>query len=153
MCDFQVLKIQTKFQAEGISKRTISLEDQKQLLQEGKEVAEINFEGSQLEKRLLDYGAKAVTLPMLTPTTLLAAEKAEAIAKRGLSFAELSRTEAGHMERLLAGEIQWAMQKMFRQYAAIADLLLPTELIPKEKSTVIKEEAKAKAQPQLNFGE
>ena len=96
---------------------------------------------------------KTVTLPMLTPTTLLAAEKAEAIAKRGLSFAELSRTEAGHMERLLAGEIQWAMQKMFRQYAAIADLLLPTELIPKEKPTAIKEEAKAKAQPQLNFGE
>jgi len=45
------------------------------------------------------------------------------------------------------------MQKMFRQYAAIADLLLPTELIPKEKSTVVKEEAKVKAQPQLNFGE
>jgi hypothetical protein len=111
------------------------------------------FKGSQLEKRLLDYGAKTVTLPMLTPTTLLAAEKAEAIAKRGLSFAELSRTEAGHMERLLAGEIQWAMQKMFRQYAVIADLLLPTELIPKEKSTVVKEETKAKAQPQLNFGE
>jgi hypothetical protein len=90
---------------------------------------------------------------MLTPTTLLAAEKAEAIAKRGLSFAELSRTETGHMERLLAGEIQWAMQKMFRQYAAVADLLLPTELIPKEKPTAIKEEAKTKAQPQLNFGE
>ena len=91
--------------------------------------------------------------PPLPWTTLLAAEKAEAIAKRGLSFAELSRTEAGHMERLLAGEIQWAMQKMFRQYAAIADLLLPTESIPKEKSTAVKEEAKAKAQPQLNFGE
>jgi hypothetical protein len=101
----------------------------------------------------LDYGAKAVALPMITPTTLLAAEKAEAIAKRGLSFAELSRTEAGHMERLLAGEIQWAMQKMFRQYDAIADLLLPTELIPKEKSTVTKEEMKTKVQPQLNFGE
>lgn len=27
------------------------------------------FKNSQLEKRLLDYGAKAVTLPMLTPTT------------------------------------------------------------------------------------
>ena len=111
------------------------------------------FKNSQLEERLLDYGAKAVALPMITPTTLLAAEKAEAIAKRGLSFAELSRTEAGHMERLLAGEIQWAMQKMFRQYDAIADLLLPTELIPKEKSTVTKEEMKTKVQPQLNFGE
>jgi len=111
------------------------------------------FKGSQLEERLLDYGAKTVALPMITPTTLLAAEKAEAIAKRGLSFAELSRTDAGHMERLLAGEIQWAMQKMFLQYAAIADLLLPTELIPKEKSTVTKEETKTKVHPQLNFGE
>jgi hypothetical protein len=111
------------------------------------------FKGSQLEKRLLDYGARTVTLPMLTPTTLLAAEKAEAIAKRGLSFAELSRTEAGHMERLLAGEIQWAMQKMFRQYDAIADLLLPTELLPKEKATPAKEKSRTEPQPQLNFGE
>jgi hypothetical protein len=70
-----------------------------------------------------------------------------------LSFAELSHTDAGHLEQLLAGEIQWAMQRMFRQYDAIADLLVPTEFIPKEKSTVIKEEAKTKVQPQLNFGE
>ncbi len=111
------------------------------------------FKNSQLEKRLLDYGAKAVALPMITPTTLLAAEKAEAIAKRGLSFAELSRTETGHMERLLAGEIQWAMQKMFRQYDAIADLLLPTEFIPKEKAAPTKEKSKTEPQPQLNFGE
>jgi hypothetical protein len=90
---------------------------------------------------------------MLTPTTLLAAEKAEAIAKRGLSFAELSHTEAGHLERLLAGEIQWAMQKMFRQYDAIADLLLPTEFIPKEKAATTKEKSRTEPQPQLNFGE
>jgi hypothetical protein len=64
----------------------------------------------------MEFGAKSVTLPAITPTTLLATEKAEAIAKRGLSFAELSQVEAGHLERLLAGEIQWAMQKMFRQY-------------------------------------
>ena len=30
LCNFQVMKIQTKFQMEGISKRTISLEDQKE---------------------------------------------------------------------------------------------------------------------------
>jgi hypothetical protein len=50
LCSFQVMKIQTRFQMEGISKRTISLEDQKKLLLEGKEIEEINFEGSQLEK-------------------------------------------------------------------------------------------------------
>ena len=73
--------------------------------------------------------------------------------KRGLSFAELSHVEAGHLERLLAGEIQWAMQKLFRQYDGIADLLLPTEFVPKEKATPAKEKAKAEPQPQLNFEE
>jgi hypothetical protein len=53
---------------------------------------------------------------------------------------------------LLAGEIQWAMQKMFRQYDAVANLLLPTDFVPKEKS-VAKKKAEAQPQPQLNFGE
>lgn len=56
LCGFQVMKIQTKFQEEGISKRTISLEDQKQLILEGKEVAEINFEGTDLEKSVINKG-------------------------------------------------------------------------------------------------
>jgi type I restriction enzyme R subunit len=56
LCDFQVMKIQTKFQEEGISKRTISLEDQKNLILEGKEVAEINFEGTDLEKSVINKG-------------------------------------------------------------------------------------------------
>lgn len=56
LCDFQVMKIQTKFQEDGISKRTISLEDQKKLILEGKEVAEINFEGTELEKTVINKG-------------------------------------------------------------------------------------------------
>lgn len=60
LCNFQVMKIQTKFQVEGISKRTISLEDQKKLLVEGKEVEEINFEGSQLEKQVINKGTNTL---------------------------------------------------------------------------------------------
>ncbi len=56
LCDFQVMKIQTKFQAEGISKRSISLEDQKNLILEGKEVEEINFEGTDIEKSVINKG-------------------------------------------------------------------------------------------------
>lgn len=56
LCNFQVMQIQTKFQEDGISKRTISLEDQKQLILEGKEVAEINFEGTDLEKSVINKG-------------------------------------------------------------------------------------------------
>ena len=48
-----------KFQHEGISKRTISLEDQKKLILEGKEIEEINFEGTEIEKTVIN---KAQTL-------------------------------------------------------------------------------------------
>jgi type I restriction enzyme, R subunit len=60
LCDFQVMKIQTKFQEQGINKRTISLEDQKKLILEGKEVAEINFEGTQIEKQVTNRGTNAL---------------------------------------------------------------------------------------------
>jgi len=60
LCDFQVMKIQTKFQKEGISKRTISLEDQKKLILEGMDIEEINFEGSQLEKQVINKGTNAL---------------------------------------------------------------------------------------------
>jgi hypothetical protein len=41
---------------------------------------------------------------------------------------------------------------MFRQYDAVANLLLPTDFIPKEKA-VAKKKAEAQPQPQLNYGE
>lgn len=60
LCDFQVMKIKTKFQIEGINKRTISLEDQKKLILEGKEVAEINYEGTDLERRVINKGTNTL---------------------------------------------------------------------------------------------
>ncbi|GMQ83774.1 MAG: hypothetical protein BMS9Abin06_0515 [Gammaproteobacteria bacterium] len=60
LSDFQVMKIQTKFQKEGISKRTISLEDQKRLILEGKDIEEINFEGTQLEKQVINKGTNTL---------------------------------------------------------------------------------------------
>jgi hypothetical protein len=102
---------------------------------------------------MIAFGARSISLPTLTPTTLLAAEKAEAIAKRGLSFAELSRVEAGHLERLLAGEMQWAMMRMFQQYDAIANLLLPTVLIPEHESVPTVASPITEPSPELNFGE
>ncbi|MBF0405868.1 MAG: DEAD/DEAH box helicase family protein [Candidatus Riflebacteria bacterium] len=60
LCGFQVMKIQTKFQMDGINKRTISLEDQKRLILEGVEVEEINFEGTQLEKQVINHGTNAL---------------------------------------------------------------------------------------------
>lgn len=60
LADFEVLRIQTKFQQEGINKRTISLEDQKRMLAEGKEPEEVNYEGSELEKRVTNRGTNAL---------------------------------------------------------------------------------------------
>jgi type I restriction enzyme, R subunit len=60
LCNFQVMKIKTKFQDEGISKRTIALEDQKKLILEGKEIEEINYEGTELEKTVINKGTNAL---------------------------------------------------------------------------------------------
>ena len=60
LSDFQVMKIKTKFQNEGISKRTISLEDQQKLMLEGKEIEEINYEGTEIEKKVINRGTNAL---------------------------------------------------------------------------------------------
>jgi type I restriction enzyme R subunit len=54
------MKIKTKFQEEGINKRTVSLEDQKRLILEGKEIEEINYEGTELEKNVINKGTNAL---------------------------------------------------------------------------------------------
>ena len=60
LSDFRVLKIKTKFQDEGISKRTISLEDQKRLIHEGKDIEEIVFDGTDLEKTVTNHATNAL---------------------------------------------------------------------------------------------
>ena len=60
LCDFRVLRITTKFQDDGISKRTISLEDQKKLILEGKDIEEIDFEGTDLEKTVTNHATNAL---------------------------------------------------------------------------------------------
>jgi type I restriction enzyme R subunit len=60
LSNFQVMKIKSKFQQDGINKRTISLEDQMNLIQEGKEVEEINHEGTELEKTVVNRGTNAL---------------------------------------------------------------------------------------------
>jgi type I restriction enzyme, R subunit len=60
LSNFQVMKIKTKFQEEGISKRTISLADQQKLMLEGKEIEEINYEGTEIEKKVINRGTNAL---------------------------------------------------------------------------------------------
>lgn len=60
LSNFQVMKIKTKFQDEGINKRTITLEDQQKLIMEGKEIEEINYEGTEIEKKVINRGTNAL---------------------------------------------------------------------------------------------
>ena len=60
LSNFQVMKIKTKFQDEGINKRSISLEDQQKLMFEGKEIEEINYEGTEIEKKVINRGTNAL---------------------------------------------------------------------------------------------
>lgn len=60
LSNFQVMKIHTKFQDEGLSKRTISLEDQKKLILEGRDIESINYEGKDLEKSVRNKGTNSL---------------------------------------------------------------------------------------------
>lgn len=60
LSDYKIMKVKTKFQNEGISKRTITLEDQQKLILEGKEIEEINYEGTEIEKKVINRGTNAL---------------------------------------------------------------------------------------------
>jgi len=57
-------------------------------------------------------------------------------------------------DKMLSGEMQWAMQQMFRQDDTIADLLVPEQIVPEVES---QPEPAAKPvrpkHPMLNLGE
>ncbi|MEK6564074.1 MAG: DEAD/DEAH box helicase family protein [Candidatus Omnitrophota bacterium] len=60
LSDFEVFGIQTKFQQEGINSATIAEADKKRLLADGQDPDEINFEGTELEKKVSNRGTNAV---------------------------------------------------------------------------------------------
>ena len=112
------------------------------------------FKKSNIEAELKKFGAKELTLPVVTSITLLAIKRAEAKVGRKLSFAEVATPGASHLELMLAGEMQWAMQQMFRQYDAFADLLVPSEQVPEVEPQPEPEAKPARSkQPMLNLGE
>ena len=112
------------------------------------------FKKYNIEAELKRFGAKEITLPTVTSITLLAIKRAEAKAGRKLGFAEAATPGAPHLELMLAGEMQWAMQQMFRQYDLIADLLVPSEQMPEvEPQTEPAAKLARSKQPMFNLGE
>jgi len=60
LSDFEVLRLRTKFQQEGINSETIAKAEKKKLLQEGEDPDEFNFEGTELEKKVTNKGTNGV---------------------------------------------------------------------------------------------
>jgi type I restriction enzyme R subunit len=60
LSNFEVMKLTTKFQQEGIHLNTISEDNQKKLIAEGKDPTEINFEGTDIEKAVTNKGTNAL---------------------------------------------------------------------------------------------
>ncbi|MBO9703656.1 MAG: DEAD/DEAH box helicase family protein [Sporocytophaga sp.] len=60
LSNFEVMQLTTKFQQEGIHVHSISEEDQRKLIAEGKDPVEINFEGTEIEKAVTNKGTNAL---------------------------------------------------------------------------------------------
>lgn len=60
LSDFEVLKVRSKFQLEGIKAGTLPAKIQKKLIAEGKDPSEIDFEGSDLERKVTNSGTNVV---------------------------------------------------------------------------------------------
>lgn len=62
LCDFEVLQVRSKFQLEGIKGGTLPPAVQKKLIAEGKDVEEIDFEGTEIERRVTNAGTNALII-------------------------------------------------------------------------------------------
>lgn len=62
LVDFKVLSVQSRFQVEGIQAGKLPVSIQKKLIEEGKDVEEIDFEGTDLEKTVTNSGTNEVII-------------------------------------------------------------------------------------------
>ncbi|MBP7075030.1 MAG: DEAD/DEAH box helicase family protein, partial [Rhabdochlamydiaceae bacterium] len=60
LSNFEAFSIESKFQSEGIHHEKLSLEEQKKLIADGKEPEEINFEGTDIEKKVTNKGTNSL---------------------------------------------------------------------------------------------
>ena len=57
---FEVLKVRSKFQQQGINTKTISLSEQKRMIACGEDPTELNFEGTDLERKVTNKGTNVL---------------------------------------------------------------------------------------------
>ncbi len=97
LCGFQVMKIVTRFQQEGINRRTFSLEDQKKLFLEGKDVEEINYEGAEIEKTVINRGTNTLIVKEFMEESI---KDADGVLPGKTIFFCISRAHARRIEQI-----------------------------------------------------
>ena len=60
LSDYEVLKVRSKFQLEGIHGKVLDSSAQKKLIAEGKDLEDIDFEGTELERKVTNSGTNGV---------------------------------------------------------------------------------------------
>lgn len=85
----------------------------------------ILFDNSPMQQSLLSVGAKEIHVPALMPTTIRELEKRETEKGRGITFGEFASGIKGVPKTLLTSDMICLLRKMSKQYASIADVLLP----------------------------
>lgn len=116
LCDFEVLKVRSRFQLEGIKGRSLSRQVQRKLVAEGKDPAEIDFEGSELERKVTNSGTNVVIVrefmeeSIKDPTGTLPGKSIVFAISKGHArrlaqiFDELYPEHAGKLARVLVSE-------------------------------------------------
>lgn len=116
LSDFEVLKVRSKYQLEGIQGGTLPLPLQRKLIAEGKDPAEIDFEGSELERKVTNSGTNVVIVrefmeeSIKDPTGTLPGKSIFFAISKGHArrlaqiFDELYPEHAGKLARVLVSE-------------------------------------------------
>jgi len=60
LCNYEVLKVRSKFQMEGIHGKTLKRPEQRKLIALGKDLEEIDFEGTELERKVTNSGTNGL---------------------------------------------------------------------------------------------
>jgi len=83
------------------------------------------FDGSALEKELLDCGAATLTVPVLSEFVKLRLAKLEADQQRGIPFNEAIGNDELGLDIMARGVLQDWLATLFNQYDQIAGKILP----------------------------
>ena len=83
------------------------------------------FDGSELEKDLLNHGAANLVIPLLSEFVKLRLAKLEADYQRGIPFNEALGNDELRLDVMARGVLQDWLGRMFSQYDQIAAKLLP----------------------------